>query len=205
MPHKLSIEIMDYILKRPITHKLKLEAALKDGFGIRIPLLFGGPKEKVFKDLVNAIYFVSTEAMLLDASLALEKYFDEDNWFIADETLKIFDGLSSKALYVKEFHELISNEFIYVENPKELPTLALTTFLYGGIISELGKEIDILEAERYTPSPAFKKNIDEIVTGEIPRVFLDSIGRVFPGPERHRILEKEAPLTIDLMQARWTR
>lgn len=87
------------LMERPITHLRHIANAMEAGFGIEIPLLFGGEKKKIFRNFCHAVYCVSTEALLFDTArlLRLETKVDTEPLELA--TVEVFEGLANRSPY----------------------------------------------------------------------------------------------------------
>lgn len=175
---QLRTEIMDYILKRPISHKFKIETALKEGFGIEIPMFFGGRKKAIFKELANAIYFMSTEAMLLDAALALQFYFDKKHELISQETLRIFNGLAQKSVINLGFHTLLVTDFHEVATNSGFTSLMLTNKLYGEYVEQAISSLSTLDPLTTSTNRRYYSHLAKMQGEEAARVYVNAIERV---------------------------
>lgn len=175
MKENLSAAILGYLLKRPISHKLKIEAMLKENFGIHIPLLFGGDKKNAFKDFSNAVYIVSTEALLLDAAIALEKYFDEDRIKISNAAFDIFEGFAGKSQLIQALHIGVCQSFVEIKDPKETPIFTVTKSLYSEWVPYGVSQLRSLQASYPTPIGNYYQEIRSMLSEESSRVFLDAI------------------------------
>ena len=168
-------DIMGYILKRPVTDKMKLKSMLKNGYGISIPTFFGGRKKEVFNDFSTAIYLVSTEAILLDAAVALGKYFEEDPSLISDNTLEIFEQFSGKNQLTRALHIGVSTTYHEIGNPSDAELLGVSWALFSEWIPLGVSKLHSLAPCHCSPSGTYYQELISILADEATRVLLDAI------------------------------